>query len=59
MGVRNIWLIDRIRRCAYTYGAPGLLVADPAKLCVPSTPIHLDLTESFAKLDKKASIKRL
>jgi Uma2 family endonuclease len=55
MGVPNIWLIG----AAYTYGTKGLVVADSANLSVASTPIHLDLTEAFAKLDKKASVNRL
>jgi Uma2 family endonuclease len=51
MGVKNIWLIDPIRRTAYTFDAAGLHDADPTNLRVPNTPIHLDLTEAFAALD--------
>jgi Uma2 family endonuclease len=51
LGVPNIWLIDPIRRSAFTFGANGLIEADPADLTVPNTPIRLDLTETFATLD--------
>ena len=53
MGVQNIWLIDPLRRIAYTFDATGLHEADFSNLTVPGTPIHVDLTEAFAKLDKK------
>ena len=56
MGVAHIWLIDPIRRVAYTFGADGLLPADPANLSVPGTPIHLDITKGFAKLDRKRNV---
>jgi Uma2 family endonuclease len=55
MGVPNIWLIDPIRRSAFTFDADGLHDADPAKLTVPGTPVLLDLTSAFARLDSKAS----
>ena len=51
MGVENIWLIDPARRIAYTFDATGLHLADPTKLTVPGTPVHLDLTEAFVALD--------
>ncbi len=51
MGVPNIWLIDPIRRSAFTFDGNGLQYTDPAKLAVPDTPILLDLTEPFAALD--------
>jgi len=53
MGIANIWLIDPIRRAAHTFDAAGLHETDTTRLTVPNTPIHLDLTEFFAKLDKK------
>jgi hypothetical protein len=53
MGVANLWLIDPMRRVAHTFDAAGLHEADTTRLTVPNTPIHLDLTEFFAKLDKK------
>jgi Uma2 family endonuclease len=51
MGVENIWLIDPIRRKAYTFDAAGLQEADTTNLTVPNTPIRLDLTEAFAAID--------
>ncbi|QMV18906.1 Uma2 family endonuclease [Granulicella sp. 5B5] len=51
MGVENIWLVDPMRRVAYTFDANGLHLADATRLTVPNTPIHLDLTEAFAALD--------
>jgi len=57
MGVPNIWLIDPIRRAANTFGPTGLHEADPTNLSVPGTPIHIDLTAVFAKLDKKLTQK--
>lgn len=51
MGVENIWLLDPLRRAAWTYDAAGLHEADPTRLTVPQTPVHLDLTEAFAALD--------
>jgi Uma2 family endonuclease len=55
MGVENIWLIDPLRRGAFTFDADGLHIADPANLSVPGTPIRVDLTEAFERLDKKAA----
>jgi Uma2 family endonuclease len=57
MGVPNIWLIDPLRRVAYTFGPLGLQKADPANLSVPGTEIRLDLTDAFAKLDRKPGAK--
>lgn len=51
MGVKNIWLIDPIRRSAHTFDAKGLHHADPTRLGVTGTAILLDLTEPFAALD--------
>ncbi len=51
MGVPNIWLIDPLRRAAWTFDSAGLHEANPTGLTVPDTPILLDLTEGFAALD--------
>jgi Uma2 family endonuclease len=51
MGVKNIWLIDPLRRSAWTFDATGLHEADPTHLTVPDTPIDLDLTDAFAAID--------
>ncbi len=53
MGIPNIWLIDPIRRGAYSFGTDGLSSADPANLTVRGTKIHIDLTEAFGQLDRK------
>jgi Uma2 family endonuclease len=53
MGVKNIWLIEPIRRDAFTYDGLALRVADPTQLTVSGTPVHVDLSEIFADLDKK------
>ena len=54
MGVPNIWLIDPIRRIAYTFDANGLQLLDTLNLAVPHTPILLDLEALFARLDRKS-----
>lgn len=51
LGVQNIWLIDPLRRSAFTFDQTGLRHTDPTRLAVPNTPILLDLTEPFAALD--------
>ena len=51
MGVEHIWLIDPIRRAAWTFDAAGLHEANPIQLTVPNTPIRLDLTDAFAAID--------
>ena len=51
IGVPNIWLIDPIRRSAFTFDANGLQEADPKNLTVANKPIRLDLTEAFAAID--------
>jgi Uma2 family endonuclease len=51
MGVQNVWLIDPLRRAAFTFDAAGLHDADPFKLAVADSPIYLDLTEAFAAID--------
>jgi Uma2 family endonuclease len=50
MGVQNIWLVDPANRAAFTFDANGLHPADPTRLTVPGTPVHLDLTEAFAAI---------
>jgi len=51
LGVSNIWLIDPIRRTAYTFGAEGTQIVSGKQLTVPGTQILLDLPELFASLD--------
>lgn len=51
MGVAHLWLIDPVRRAAFTFDSAGLHEADPTHLAIPGTPIAVDLTEAFAALD--------
>lgn len=51
LGVENIWLIDPIRRSAFTFDSNGLHEADTTNLTIAGTPICLDLTEAFAAID--------
>ncbi|HZL27387.1 MAG TPA: Uma2 family endonuclease [Acidobacteriaceae bacterium] len=51
MGVKNIWLVDPVRRAAFTFDADGLHEADPTGLMIPNSPIQLDLTETFAAIE--------
>jgi Uma2 family endonuclease len=51
MGVPHIWLIDPIRRAAFTFDERGLLEVDPHNLAVPGTAIRLDLSEAFSAID--------
>ena len=52
MGVANIWLIDPLRRAAFTFDAEGLHEAEITKLQVPQTAICLDLTDAFAAIER-------
>ncbi len=51
LGVPNIWLLDPLRRVAYSFGLNGLVESDSLKFAVQDSPIHLDITELFAQLD--------
>lgn len=51
MGVQNIWLIDPLRRAAFTFDTQGLHETDSTRLIAPNSPIFLDLTEAFAAMD--------
>ncbi len=53
LGVPNIWLIDPIRRDAFTYDGAALHTVSAGKLTVRDTPIELDLDALFAELDRK------
>lgn len=50
MGVENLWLLDPIRRAAYTFDSTGLHISGPT-LSIAGTPIQLDLADIFAALD--------
>jgi Uma2 family endonuclease len=51
LGVPNIWLLDPLRRVAYSFGSNGLVELDSLKFAVQDSPIHLDVAELFAQLD--------
>jgi len=48
----NIWILDPIRRRAWTADAEGLHAVEAGVLSVPGTPIRVELSEAFAKLDR-------
>ena len=50
MGVEHIWLLDPMRRAAYTLDASGLHEQE-GTLSVPDTAICLDVDALFARLD--------
>jgi Uma2 family endonuclease len=53
-GTENIWVVDPIRRRAWTANASGLQLIEgnaAATLTIPGTPIRVPLSEAFAKLD--------
>jgi Uma2 family endonuclease len=51
MGVAHIWLVDPMRRAAYTYDANGLHVTGTERMEIPESPIYLPLDELFSTLD--------
>jgi Uma2 family endonuclease len=51
MGVAHNWLIDPLRRAAFTFDAAGPHEVDPPQLKISGTSIHLDLANLFAALD--------
>ena len=51
MGVEHIWLIDPLRRAAFTFDGSGLREADVTRLSISGSAIYLDLTEAFAAID--------
>jgi Uma2 family endonuclease len=51
MGVAHIWMIDPIRRTAYTFDTKGLHLVPTARLEIAGTPIFLPLDDLFSTLD--------
>jgi Uma2 family endonuclease len=51
MGVANIWLIDSLRRAAFTFTANGLQKSDSLELTTQDGLIHLNIGELFKNLD--------
>ena len=52
IGVRRIWLIDPIRKAAFTFDEAGLHTDDLCHLTVIDTPIELELPEAFAAIEE-------
>ena len=50
-GIENIWIVDPIRRRAWTADSRGLHPVNDGTLSVSETPIRIVLSEAFAKLD--------
>lgn len=50
-GTENMWILDPIRRRAWTADAEGLHVVESGVLSVAGMPIRVVLSEAFAKLD--------
>lgn len=50
MGVEHIWLLDPMRRVAYTFDAQGLHEQE-GELAIAGTDIRLDVEALFARLD--------
>ncbi len=53
MGVPNIWLVDPIRRIAYTFGAKGLEQTAGLTLSIDGTAVSVDIGRAFDELDRK------
>lgn len=51
-GTENIWILDPVRRRAWTADAEGLYSVEAGVLSVSGTPIRVVLSEAFAKLDR-------
>jgi Uma2 family endonuclease len=51
MGVANIWLIDPLRRAAFTFTANGLQKSDALELTTQDGQIRLSVGELFENLD--------
>ncbi len=51
MGVAHVWLLNPVKRLAYTLTLTGLNQVDEPRLTVPGTSIYLDLAELFSALD--------
>ena len=52
MGVPQSWLIDPVRREAFTFDSKGLHPVEEDRLELPGTPIYLILSDLFAALDR-------
>ena len=55
MGVENIWLLDPIRRQAWTATPTGLHKLSGPEFTVPGTPIAIPLADIYSQLDDLAA----
>ncbi len=55
MGVRQVWVLDPIRRCAFVPGAGGQLQQHNRVLTVAETPIQLEIEKIFLEFDELAA----
>ena len=55
LGVPNIWLIDPIRRRAWTADANGLHVLTGEAFTIPGTPVAIPLADLDRELDDIAA----
>jgi len=51
-GAENIWILDPIRRRAWTADSEGMHPVESGVLSVAGTPIRVVLSEAFAMLDR-------
>ena len=54
MGVRQVWVIDPVRRSAFTPDFAGTLRPTESNLSVPGTPVELSLATIFEEFDNLA-----
>ena len=54
-GVPNIWLIDPVRRRAWTADAGGLHPLTAEAFTIPGTPVHITLADLYRELDDIAA----
>ena len=55
LGVPNIWLIDPVRRRAWTADALGLHVLTADAFTIPGTPVSIALADLYQELDDIAA----
>ena len=54
-GVENIWLIDPVRRRAWTADGDGIHSLTADAFTVPGTPVHIALADLYQELDDIAA----
>lgn len=51
MGIPTVWVVDPLRRKAYSAGPSRAIESVSSELAVPGTGIHIPLADIFAELD--------